>query len=47
MTDRVRITSRPGWIASNKDPLGILEKEYVPRMGYDDAVWGLREELKH
>ena len=37
----------PGWVKEEKDPLGILEKEYIPRMGREDAVWGLHEELKH
>lgn len=36
-----------GWVAEEKDPLGTLEKEYVPKMGREDAEWGLREELKH
>lgn len=37
----------PGWVKEEKDPLGILENEYIPRMGREDAVWGLHEELKH
>ncbi len=37
----------PGWVAEEKDPLGMLENEYVPKMGRQDAEWGLREELKH
>ncbi len=37
----------PGWVAEQKDPLGTLENEYVPKMGREDAEWGLREELKH
>jgi len=37
----------PGWVKEEKDPLGILENEYIPRMGREDAVWGLNEELKH
>ncbi|MFO8112501.1 MAG: DUF1638 domain-containing protein [Desulfosalsimonadaceae bacterium] len=36
-----------GWVAEEKDPLGTLENEYVPKMGREDAEWGLREELKH
>jgi hypothetical protein len=36
----------PGWIAENKDPLGILE-EYVPRYGRETAQWIIEEELKH
>ena len=34
-------------IARDKDPLGRLEREYVPRMGREAAEWGAREELKH
>lgn len=37
----------PGWVREEKDPLGMLEKEYIPRLGREDAVWGLHEELKH
>lgn len=36
-----------GWIAEKKDPLGVLEEEYVPRVGRETAEWALREELKH
>lgn len=36
-----------GWIAEKKDPLGVLEDEYVPRVGRETAEWALREELKH
>ena len=36
-----------GWVEEEKDPLGSLENEYVPKMGREDAEWGLREELKH
>ena len=36
-----------GWVAEQKDPLGALENEYIPKMGREDAEWGLREELKH
>jgi hypothetical protein len=36
-----------GWVAEKKDPLGSLENEYIPKMGKEDAEWGLREELKH
>ncbi len=36
-----------GWVAEQKDPIGTLENEYVPKMGREDAEWGLREELKH
>jgi len=37
----------PGWVQSNKDPLGLLEYDYTPRVGREDAEWALREELKH
>ncbi len=36
-----------GWLQRKKDPLGILEDEYIPRMGREEAVLGLREELQH
>lgn len=37
----------PGWIAEKKDPLGMMENEYAPKMGRKTAEWGIREELKH
>ncbi|MCF8037500.1 MAG: DUF1638 domain-containing protein [Desulfobacteraceae bacterium] len=37
----------PGWVAEEKDPLGMMENEYVPRMGRETAEWGIREELRH
>ncbi|MBN1628361.1 MAG: DUF1638 domain-containing protein, partial [Thermoleophilia bacterium] len=37
----------PGWVAENRDPLGTLETDYVPRVGREDAEWALREEFKH
>lgn len=37
----------PGWVQSNRDPLGLLEHDYEPRVGREDAEWALREELKH
>lgn len=37
----------PGWVAEKKDPLGQMENEYVPRMGREMAVWGIKEELKN
>lgn len=37
----------PGNILNNKDPLNIMEKEYVPRMGKNAGEWGMKEELKH
>ncbi|MFO8031638.1 MAG: DUF1638 domain-containing protein [Desulfohalobiaceae bacterium] len=36
-----------GWIEEQKDPLGTLENEYVPRMGREMAEWGAKEELRH
>ncbi len=37
----------PGWVAERSDPLGYMERSYVPRMGREMAEWGLKEELKH
>jgi hypothetical protein len=37
----------PGWIREKKDPLGIVEEEYMPRLGRELAVWGMREEMKN
>lgn len=37
----------PGWIYEDKDPLGIMEKEYIPRMGAEIAEWGIKEEIKN
>jgi len=37
----------PGWIAERKDPLGIIEDEYVPRYGRETAEWAKKEELRH
>ena len=37
----------PGWIAERKDPLGIIEDDYLPRFGRETAVWIMQEELKH
>ncbi|MFW5930244.1 MAG: DUF1638 domain-containing protein [Desulfosalsimonas sp.] len=37
----------PGWVAEEKDPLGMMENEYSPKMGRETAEWGIREELKH
>ncbi len=37
----------PGWMAEEKDPLGMMENEYAPKMGRETAEWGIREELKH
>lgn len=37
----------PGWIAQRKDPLSIIEDDYVPRYGRATAEWAKKEELKH
>ena len=37
----------PGWIAEHKDPLGIIEDDYVKRVGREMAEWAMREELKN
>ena len=37
----------PGWIAEKKDPLSIIEEDYVPRYGRKTAEWAKKEELKH
>jgi hypothetical protein len=37
----------PGWIEEKKDPLGTVQDEYTRRVGYETAVWAMREELKH
>ena len=37
----------PGWIAEKKDPLSIIEEDYVPRYGRETAEWAKKEELKH
>ena len=37
----------PGWIDEQKDPLGIMENDYTPRMGKEFAEWGIKEELKN
>jgi len=37
----------PGWIKERRDPLGMMEEVYVPRMGKKTAEWGMTEELKH
>lgn len=37
----------PGWVAEEKDPLGMVENEYGPKMGREMAEWGIQEELKH
>ena len=37
----------PAWIQEEKDPIGYMENEYVPKLGREIAEWGLKEELKH
>jgi hypothetical protein len=37
----------PGWIDQRKDPLSIMEEDYVPRYGRETAEWAIKEELKH
>jgi hypothetical protein len=37
----------PGWVAEKKDPLGIVEDDYTPRVGRETAFWVMEEELKH
>ena len=37
----------PGWVEDRKDPLGIMEYTYLPKMGRERAEWGIREELKN
>ena len=37
----------PGWIAEKKDPLSIIEDDYIPRFGRETAEWVMQEELKH
>lgn len=37
----------PGWILEEKDPLHIMNNEYLPRYGKENAEWAMKEELKH
>jgi hypothetical protein len=37
----------PGWVAEKKDPLGIIEEDYTPRLGRETAFWSMQEELKN
>ena len=37
----------PGWLKEQKDPLGMLENEYIPKLGREIAEWGAREEIRH
>ncbi|MHC1724789.1 MAG: DUF1638 domain-containing protein [Syntrophobacteraceae bacterium] len=36
-----------GWLAEKKDPLGVTEGEYTDRVGRENAIWVMEEELKH
>lgn len=36
-----------GWVEERKDPLGIIEEEYSPHLGWETALWVMGEELKH
>ncbi len=37
----------PGWVAEKKDPLGIVEEDYMTRYDRQTAMWVMAEELKH
>lgn len=37
----------PGWLSRRRDPLGIVENVYTPRVGRETAEWSMQEELKH
>ena len=37
----------PGWVAEKKDPLGIVEEDYMTRYDRQTAMWVMEEELKH
>ncbi|MFO7748743.1 MAG: DUF1638 domain-containing protein [Desulfobacteraceae bacterium] len=37
----------PGTVLNGKDPLSIMENEYLPKMGRKNSEWGMGEELKH
>jgi hypothetical protein len=34
-------------VAEKKDPLGIIEEDYNPRLGCETAFWAMEEELTH
>lgn len=36
-----------GWLEVAKDPLSIMELEYVPAVGREDAMWAMSTELAH
>jgi len=37
----------PGWIIEGKDPLSIVEEDYMQRFDRETSVWVMEEELKH
>jgi hypothetical protein len=37
----------PGWVKENQDPLGVYQREYLPRYGKETALWVIRETLKN
>jgi len=37
----------PGWLELNRDPLGIVETDYAERVGYEEGLACMREELAH
>jgi hypothetical protein len=37
----------PGWVSEKKDPLGIVEEDYMLRLDRETAMWVMEEELKH
>ncbi|MCB2194181.1 MAG: DUF1638 domain-containing protein, partial [Deltaproteobacteria bacterium] len=37
----------PGWIIEKKDPLSIVEEDYMQRFDRETSVWVMEEELRH
>lgn len=37
----------PGWIQEGKDPLSIVQEDYMRRFDRETAMWVMTEELKH
>ena len=37
----------PGWVKENQDPLGVYQREYLPKYGKKTALWVIRESLKN
>lgn len=35
------------WIDNQKDPLGQMENEYTEKVGREDAIWAMKQELKN